>query len=194
MLYIFDMGGVVTTTAMIFGEVSKRLGITEDEFLKFCGTGTENDLLLGASNGVVDAREFWKEFSGRSGIKVTTDWLHYLFHPENIEGTRELIAALKKLGHRVVCGTNTIDSHYHNHLERGDYAVFDQTYTSCALGVSKPDVRFWKIIMDVEGVEPENVVFIDDREENVCAAASLGIKAVKFTTAREVASALGVAF
>ena len=119
----------------------------------------------------------------RLGKEINADWFRILFHPVLNEETVALIKDLKKMGHRVVCGTNTIESHYDNHLSRGDYAYFDMTYTSVHLGVRKPDPEFWKIIMEAEGFSPEETYFTDDRRENVDAAAALGIHSYQFDNA-----------
>lgn len=188
MLYIFDMGGVVTNDANPRPRICSLLGLSEAEYLKYCGRGgrKEDDLLALAGDGLLDAKGFWKEFSARSGIEVKTDWLHWLFHPVVDEGTRSLILELRAGGNRVVCGTNTIESHYQNHIEHGDYALFDQTYASCLMGVSKPDPGFWRIILTAEGVEAKDAVFTDDRQENVDAASSLGIRSILFRSAAEL--------
>ena len=187
MLYIFDMGGVVTTTCAVDKELEEILGIKSSEFHSICaGKNKDEDLMALCSDGKISCAEFWKLFSERSGIKVETDWWRLLFHPELNEGTVGIIRALKKAGHRVVCGTNTIDSHWRNHVERGDYSYFDQTYSSCFMGVSKPDPMFWKLILKAEKTLPSDAVFIDDRKENCLAAASLGIKAFQFTTAEDL--------
>ena len=198
MLFIFDMGGVVTTTAKIESRIESILKISHQQFLEYCGCSSDADvsdpsktnLFTLCSDGIIDCREFWRIFSERSGIKVTTDWWHWLFHPVLNEKTVELIKELKASGHRVICGTNTISSHYANHIERGDYAFFDQTYSSCFMGVSKPDVNFWKLILTAENAEPENCVFIDDRKDNANAAASLGIKSYVFTGAENLRASL----
>ena len=186
-LYIFDMGGVVTTSAFIEQQMSEVLHISIEDFHKF-----SDDILAKLSDGLISTKEFWEEFSRRSGVEVKTDWWHWLFHPIGNEKTFEIIRKLRNAGKRVVCGTNTIDSHYRNHCERGDYAVFDQTYSSFLMGVSKPDVEFWKIILTAENVKPEEAVFIDDRIENCNAAASIGIHAINFTDAQSLATALGM--
>ncbi|MGN0729713.1 HAD family hydrolase [Treponema sp.] len=200
MLYIFDMGGVVTTTAVLDEKLCRVLGISIEEFKRICGnkTGETSNQLesLGlfrlCSDGVIDSKEFWAEFSKRSGIAVKTDWFRYLFHPVLNEKTAAIIKKLRQAGNRVVCGTNTISAHYANHLERGDYAIFDQTYSSCHMGVSKPDKEFWRIILEAEEAQAADTVFIDDRKENCDAAAALGIHAVQFTTAEKLAEILGV--
>ena len=106
-----------------------------------------------------------------------------MFHPQLNEGTVAIIKRLRAGGNRVVCGTNTMESHYANHIERGDYAFFDQTYASFQMGLSKPDPEFFRIILESEGVKAEDAVFIDDRKENCDAALSLGIRAIHFTDA-----------
>ncbi|MBQ1870551.1 MAG: HAD-IA family hydrolase, partial [Treponema sp.] len=57
---------------------------------------------------------------------------------------------------------------------------------SFQMGVSKPDTEFWKIILDAEGCSAKDAVFIDDRRENCEAAASLGIRAIHFTSAESL--------
>ncbi|MGP1459424.1 MAG: HAD-IA family hydrolase [Treponema sp.] len=206
MLYIFDMGGVVTTTAAIEEQIARKLGISERDFMRFCGCPDGNasygkpdsamgaagkstgkaassdgfDLLTMYSNGFISAKEFWRLFSARSGIAVKTDWWHLLFHPVRNDAVIDIIAELKKRGDRVVCGTNTIESHYLNHLERGDYAIFDQTYASCFMGVSKPAPDFWNIILAAEDTTAKDAFFIDDRAENCAAASVLGLHTFHF--------------
>lgn len=196
MLYIFDMGGVVTTTANLKNKLCEVLN-TDEETLKEYGLNTDltlnrSTLFSMCSNGEIDTKEFWEIFSKRSGIPVKTDWFHWLFHPVLNEKTVKIVKALKEAGNRVICGTNTISAHYHNHLERGDYSYFDQTYSSCFMGVSKPDPEFWKLIMTAENVQPKDCVFIDDKKMNCDAAAALGIHAIHFSTADALAQLLGI--
>ncbi len=180
MLYIFDMGGVCCNTWLGTDRVCETIGISKDEFEKTYGKGTENDLFQKCTKGEITTEGFWKEFSARCGIKVQTDWFHFLFHPVLIRETVDIIDTLKANGHRVVCGTNTISGHYMNHMENGDYAIFDQTYASCMMGVAKPDPAFYSFILKCESTEPEKTVFIDDREENVKSASRLGIRGIHF--------------
>ena len=198
MLYIFDMGGVVTDTFTLNDKICRVLGISIEQLREYGAdpsidfTKEPNALYSLYSSGKITTEEFWGKFSEKSGIKVTTDWLHWLFHPVLNEKTVEIVKALRKNGNRVVCGTNTVTSHYLNHMERGDYAYFDQTYSSCHMGVSKPDPAFWEIIMKAENVQPKDCVFIDDKKLNCDAAAAMGIHAVQFTSAEQLAQDLGI--
>lgn len=180
MLFIFDMGGVCCNTWEGTGEICKVLGLKKEEFESYYEKGTKDSLFHKCTTGEIDTAAFWKEFNRKSGMNVTTDWFHWIFHPVMNKETVKLIEELKEKGHRVVCGTNTISGHYANHIENGDYSIFDQTYASCFMGVAKPDPDFYRLILTAEGTEAENAVFIDDRSENVESAAEIGIKAILF--------------
>lgn len=67
---------------------------------------------------------------------------------------------------------------------------FDAFFSSCYLGVRKPDRRIYQIALDVLQRDPERAVFIDDREENVAAAASLGIYGIRYQGSAQLAEAL----
>lgn len=201
MLFIFDMGGVVTTNFGADNKMYPYLGLERPKFFEICqkekaadGSDYNIDFLLGV--GKISVEEFWREFNRRIKVlgldvpEVTTDLYRLYFHPQLKEGTAALIRQLRKK-HRVVCGTNTIQSHWENHMERGDYALFDQTYASNKIGLAKPDPAFWKTIMMAEGYEPSQTYFTDDRLDNVEAAASLGINAVQFTSPEELAKVWG---
>ena len=180
MLFIFDMGGVVTTTFPL-DLLTGKLGLSKAEFLEIC---RENgNIWEKLEKGFINVREFWTCFNQAAatrGIKpVQYDLFRLYFHPTLQTRTAELIAALRKK-HRVVCGTNTIDSHWENHLERGDYAFFDQTYASNKIGEAKPNPNFFQLILEAEGYKAEEAFFTDDKIENCQAAAWLGIRAVQF--------------
>ena len=203
MLYIFDMGGVVTTNFGADNKMYSYLGLERSKFFEICqnikaedGSDYNIDNLL--SIGKITVEEFWREFNRRIKLlgldvpEVKTDLYRLYFHPELKLETVELIKELRQKNHRVVCGTNTIHSHWENHTERGDYALFDQTYASNKIGLAKPDPEFWKTIMMAEGYEPSQTYFTDDRLDNIEAAAALGIHAVQFTTAQAVRDGWGV--
>ncbi len=197
MLYIFDIGGVVTTSAAIQKDISNMLGITELDFLNYCGATAETlkqhnttDLITLLSNGSITTTEFWKIFSERSEKNIKTDYWRLLFHPHKNLEVYKIIDSLKKQNNRVVCGTNTIQSHYETHVARGDYSIFEQVYASNYLGVSKPNPEFWKLILAAENTNPQDAFFIDDREDNCKAASDLGLQVHHFVTAENLHEAL----
>lgn len=185
MLFIFDMGGVVTNTFKST-QLSEWLGISIDDFNRIGGKFHE---LLDV--GEITVKEFWDLFyknaieQGFSIPEIKNDLFRLTFHPVLNEKTVEIIKKLRK-NHRVVCGTNTIDSHWENHLERGDYSYFDQTYASNKIGVAKPSHEFYELIMKAEGFCPEETFFTDDKIENILAAEKLGINVHQFISAEKL--------
>lgn len=55
---------------------------------------------------------------------------------------------------------------------------FSVFFSSCYVGLRKPETDIFRRAMDILQCDPEGAVFIDDRKENAEAAASLGIHAV----------------
>ena len=185
-LFIFDMGGVVTTNASeVRGRPAAALGVSQEEMDRATG-GLFDQLTVGK----ISVQEFWETVGERLGKKIDTDYFHLFFHPVLNEETKKIILGLRKKGFRVVCGTNTIQTHFLNHMARGDYEIFDQTYASQMMGAKKPDPLFWKLILDAENTAASEAFFTDDLEENVKAAAALGIHAFQFTNARELKKAI----
>jgi putative hydrolase of the HAD superfamily len=74
-------------------------------------------------------------------------------------------------------------------------AHFQMAFSSCYLGLRKPEPAIYRRALDILGKPPERVLFIDDRAENAAGAAAAGMKTIRFEGAtalrRELAS-LGV--
>ena len=54
-------------------------------------------------------------------------------------------------------------------------ALFDKSYFSFAVHMTKPDPRFFEFVLDQHGMKPEETLFIDDTKTNIEAAQKLGI-------------------
>ncbi|OTA90676.1 hypothetical protein M434DRAFT_22830 [Hypoxylon sp. CO27-5] len=61
-----------------------------------------------------------------------------------------------------------------------DWSLFDQAFTSAAVGMRKPELGFYQLVLDQIGLSGNQVVFIDDKEENVQAARELDIRGLVF--------------
>jgi putative hydrolase of the HAD superfamily len=57
------------------------------------------------------------------------------------------------------------------------------TFTSCYMGLRKPDPNIYIRTLGILGITANRSLFIDDRLENVAAAAAVGMKAIRFTGA-----------
>jgi len=71
-----------------------------------------------------------------------------------------------------------------------DWSIFERVFTSADAGMRKPDLCFYKFVLDEIQADPTSVVFVDDRFENVFAARSLGINGIVFDDVKRVRQAL----
>ncbi|MDP2481105.1 MAG: HAD family phosphatase [Candidatus Palauibacterales bacterium] len=68
--------------------------------------------------------------------------------------------------------------------------LFEAFFSSCYLGVRKPAERIFHMALDIVGLDPDRVAFVDDREENVFVARQVGLRAVLADDAGAVARGL----
>jgi putative hydrolase of the HAD superfamily len=64
--------------------------------------------------------------------------------------------------------------------ERALDSAFDVVVVSSEVGLTKPDPRIFELCLARLGVAPGEALFVDDRPENVEAAAQLGIRTLHF--------------
>lgn len=70
------------------------------------------------------------------------------------------------------------------------FAIFDQLIFSAEIGVVKPSAGAFRAALEKLSREPEEVLFIDDRPENVSAALALGLAAIEFRSADQLRTRL----
>lgn len=93
----------------------------------------------------------------------------------HIEGSIALLRALKAKAVPVFALTNSGASVYDAARETQDFqALFDRAYVSGKLGAIKPDARIYQMVEADCGLPPTDLLFTDDKLENVEAAAARG--------------------
>jgi putative hydrolase of the HAD superfamily len=65
-------------------------------------------------------------------------------------------------------------------------AFFKVALSSCYLGLRKPEPAYFRRALDILDRPAERILFIDDREENVAAAITAGMKAIRFEGAESL--------
>ena len=70
---------------------------------------------------------------------------------------------------------------------RNHFSVF---FSSCFLGLRKPDEAIYRLVLQVTQQAPANCVFIDDREVNLECPRELGINTIMFRDATQLRSEL----
>jgi putative hydrolase of the HAD superfamily len=68
---------------------------------------------------------------------------------------------------------------------------FDCFISSCYVGLRKPRPEIYKLALDLLQRDPDEVVFIDDREGNIATARSLGMHGIVHKTAQQTAEEFG---
>lgn len=107
-------------------------------------------------------------------------WLEMAGPP--IEGSVRLLRALRARGVPVFALSNFgVDSFALAERHFGFLAEFDRRYLSGHLRLLKPDPRIYAAVEADCGLPPEDLLFTDDRAENVAAARARGWPAHRFT-------------
>jgi putative hydrolase of the HAD superfamily len=68
--------------------------------------------------------------------------------------------------------------------------IFEAFITSCWLGVRKPIRRFYHRALGIAHCEPAGTLFIDDRQQNLTPASSLGMNVILFKSVSQLRSDL----
>ena len=74
--------------------------------------------------------------------------------------------------------------------ESVDWSLFDQVFTSAAAGMRKPDLCFYKYVVEEIGCDLEMTIFVDDKPDNVLSARSLGMHGVVYNNLSDTRTAL----
>jgi putative hydrolase of the HAD superfamily len=69
-------------------------------------------------------------------------------------------------------------------------AYLDVQFSSCYMGLRKPEPEIYRRALDILGCPADRVIFIDDRENNAAAAAAAGMHAIRFVGEQQLRSDL----
>lgn len=89
------------------------------------------------------------------------------------------------------CCSNTSSPHW-DEIRRSVPVItlFGPKILSFEVGSMKPDPRIYRDLVTACAVEPEQIVFVDDKQQNVDSAVASGIKALLFTSVSKLESNL----
>jgi 2-haloacid dehalogenase len=100
-----------------------------------------------------------------------------------ILGSLEILTELRDRGTPLYGLTNWSAETYPPARERFAFlSWFRGILVSGEVGVIKPDLRIFELLIERYAIDPEDAVYIDDVEANAAAARPLGIHAIHFTT------------
>ena len=101
-------------------------------------------------------------------------------YQEEIAPTAALIKELKEQGYKLYVLSN-MSKEYIAFLRKFPvFDYFDEQIVSCEIGLGKPDRRIYEYLISHCKLEPSETIFIDDRKDNVDAAAEVGLQTMHF--------------
>ena len=181
---IFDLGGVILDIdeTIVYKELEK-LGIST---LELARSKEFTELMSKFDTGIYTAPTFRKRMKTLvHQEKMTDQKFDAIWNAMLLDIPRERIEAIEKVKkhYKIFLMSNTNVIHYDLYVRdlqlRFGYHEFDElfhkSYFSFAEHLEKPDPRFFELILDHEGLVPEETLFIDDTEKNIKVAQSLGI-------------------
>jgi len=136
-------------------------------------------LYLSASLGNMPASEFWKAVGLNPRLEDEYLQMHKL-----TEGLLDFLKTVNSRGFEVWCLSNDLSEWSRKLRVRfGLDEYFRGFVISGDVGIRKPDRAIFEHLVRQLDSNPANVVFVDDLQKNLDAAAELGFKTIQFTRA-----------
>jgi putative hydrolase of the HAD superfamily len=175
---IFDADGVVINSPGYFSvQYEKEFGVSNESMLSFF-KGIFQEAVVGKADLKELLQPVLKDWQWRGTVDELLKWWFRAEHHVD-EGIVKEIRLLQKKG--VKCCLGTKQEKYRAEYIRKDMGfekIFDELYISCDMGCKKPEEKFFRIIQDdlaeKYSVRPEEIMFWDNKEENIAASKKLG--------------------
>lgn len=151
---------------------------------------------LDYDRAALDVTAYWQQVAADLGRSYTGAEIAELSRLDSTSwmtlqpGTVELITELAAAGQRLALLSNAPADVAEAVQALPVAGYFEHLVFSCALKSAKPDPECFQATLALLGAEPGDVVFLDDRPENVAGAAALGIRSVHFTDAQAARAGL----
>ena len=192
----WDFGGVITSSPFeAFNRYEEANGLPRDFIRSVNSVDPDTNAWAKIERREVSAAEFDSLFadeSERLGYRVPGgDVLSCLYGSVR----PEMVAALDRLreeGFILACLTNNVLGSTGDRPDVDDaMSRFDHIIESSKVGVRKPEPAFYELACSTAGVEPSDVVFLDDLGINLKPAAAMGMVTIKVVDWRESLRELG---
>jgi HAD superfamily hydrolase (TIGR01509 family) len=190
----FDLGNVLLhfDQSIACRQMSEVAGVTEQQVHEIL---FEQDLQRGYETGRITTRQFYDRFCEQTGTRPDYDAL-ILAGSAMFELNVPLIpllALLRAARYRLGILSNTCEAHW-QYIIDGRYRIipdlFELSALSFRIGAMKPSPDIYRAAADLAKVAPEELFFLDDRQENVEGARKVGLDAVLYSTPQALATEL----
>jgi putative hydrolase of the HAD superfamily len=198
---MFDFGGVLTTSPFeSFALYERERGLPDGVIRRLNSTNPDANAWARLERGEIDVAGFCELFEAEAaalGFELDAmgvlSCLEGRVRPEMLEAVRRCSESFK-----TACLTNNFGPVTGTGRSgvAEVYALFDAVLESSALGVRKPDPRFYEMACSSLDVEPAESVYLDDLGVNLKPAREMGMRTIKVTDARkaleELSAILGI--
>jgi len=193
--FVFDCGGVLLHDGDLtaYSVWEARLGLQSGELAGRLWRGEPWTL---AEVGQLTDEQYWQQVGTQLGLCQSGDVASLradLWDTWVVDAQVLALIDRVRQRYRVAMLSNATDALETLLAERYGVADrFEVLGNSARLGVAKPNPAAFQAVLTGLGVKAEEVVFVDDRAENVAAAAALGMHVIWFVDARELERQLEV--
>lgn len=110
-------------------------------------------------------------------------WLNIIMVDHDV---LSVVSGLRQRGYGCALATNQQPHRATFMAEQLRYReLFDHCFFSCEMGLAKPDPDYFRAILTELGLTPAEVLFIDDKPQNVASAQSVGVHAACFANPKD---------
>ena len=198
----WDFGGVITESPFeAFNRYEISKGLPKD-FIRTVNTHNFNDNAWAKfERSEISVTEFDHLFateSERQGFRIAGGEIVELLA---VKPRASMVAALKKIcGHyTTACITNNVPVGHGAGMQTSEeaayeiqqiMALFDFVIESSKIGIRKPDPRIYQLACEKAGIEPSQVVYLDDLGVNLKPAKAMGMTTIKVAQAEQALAEL----
>jgi putative hydrolase of the HAD superfamily len=182
----WDIGGVLLTNAWDHDE--RDLAIEKFHLDKTDFEARHKQLLVAFEEGRLTLDEYLQSavfYTARSfSPEEFKQYMFFLSKPKP-----ESLEIARKLSRKYRIATINNESRELNHFRIQTFnlkEIFGLFVSSCFVGIRKPDLRIYRLALDLTQCEPQESCFIDDRPVNIDAAAKVGMKTVLLRDAQQL--------
>lgn len=179
---LFDADGVLQHPTVGWHAALKSLLELEDEMQVEALVNdifeAETEVLESTTGFVERLEEKLAKWNRAAMVSETLNALHAI---EVHADVMQTVQALRRAGFRCHIASNQQALRAKHMSETLNYrSLFDHEFYSCFMGAAKPKSEFFEKTIEKLGCHPGNVLFLDDRAENVEAAKRAGLNAMVF--------------
>lgn len=184
---VFDWGGVVSpagTPDEVVTSLSRLLNVDEQKAKMGFAQHAEE-----FKRGKISEQEFWDQIQREFNVFIK-DTDRSIWTPVNFFQPNERIVAfvkeLKSENYDVSVLSNTFPPTASDIRNTGWYDLFNTVILSSEVGLAKPDLDIYRLLLNTTGFKAGETIFIDDQEKCLKPAKTMGIHTVLAIDAEQI--------